>query len=816
MRNKDLFKLYYDKINKLLNGKKSKYFQYLYTKKILDGKDNDKSIEDILCLRNQKNLIRSQAGSGKTYSILKVARQLKQLTVLAVPSRNQALQIQEEYKDLEVKAIVGGVNVQDVDLNQHNILIVVFDKLEEVLTICNVDNLIIDECQELVLATYREKLSDIEKFFIRIIDLFGEKINQLNVIYLTATPNSCMYVHFDNVYTFEQKDKDVFPNGYRLIYYKDDLEESLKAILIDIINSKKRVLIRINDIDMMISLKLYLEELYKGINIGYINSKEKGFTEDETSKIIKYFNDMTECVINKSCLPNCQIFFTTCILDKGININYIENGSLEDLELIYVVKSIDDVLIDNMIQFEARIRNNYSRFNIMIQEQLEQRTFKELDELIDSEYERLLTRKEWLDKDIEFLNKNNYSKKEIKEDIEAQLNYSTLRGYRASLDDSFGVNKDLQIEINLKNFFRYVYLKYNRQFYYNPELLKEFFCKEFEENYYISHRVFQFNEDIVSYEQKVNDILEEVKTNKCILTPSESNDEDIEENKEKHKLLSNSWKLQEMYNLEALGMDKDEAIDLIKDSSKKKITSVKEDLIVDVIRKITQKDLLFVEQYIKEKSAYRDLDLKEKNEFTYKLKKTSYYEYFKKCINKKYKLNDMVNRIAFSSIIKDLKEDDFNLALEYINEKETLDNIKEKNKYVYSLFNSGNKSLTLDFLKRVKDEEDKYEIFKKLVRKECSPAYYLDIQQYIENNKRFIDGKKLIGQASKEQLFIIENIGKYENKDNRYIHQIDFDELIKKLNKNFKEEYTIKEVEKAIYKIFNIGTNGRLNGLRLK
>ena len=656
----------YEKINKLLNGKETNRHCYYYKDKILDNKENEEVLKNILNIKNGKNLMVSQPGSGKTYSLLKVANDLDTITVIAVPNRSQALQIEQDYKSLKVKAVVGGIELKTINPKKNKILAVVFDKLEETLNKFEVKNLIIDEAQELVLATYRQKLENIEEFFESSV---VENLTLYNLIYLTATPNSLMYLHFDNIFEFQQKVKDVFPDNYRIIYYEDNLYKSLLSVLIENINTQKRTLIRLNDIGMMVQIKSDLEYLYNGIKIGYINSREKNYRE--TDEGIKYFNELTEYIINKSCLPDYNIYFTTCILDKGINLNYIENGSLEELECIYVVKNVEDILIDNIIQFESRIRSKYHKYSIMIKldEEREKREYRGLTELTSREYRKLLRRTEYLTREIEELKNDKYTKTEIREDIEHQLNYIDINGFNSSMDNSISIDDELAINTNLKKFYHYVYINYNKQLYYNPNLLKDFFTKKFEEKYITKSQLKDYTTP--DNRDEIISILEEVRVNKSILKPSESADEESrQENLKKHKILSNSWELKEMYILEEFGKTQDEAIDIIVKNTKKKITQFKNDMMVELIKNMTVQEYKFMENFLKNEKKYDSIDLKDKSKITYLLKKTGYYDYFKKCIKRGYDLIDMIDDIRIVSMAESMTLEDFKYILDYIEEGE--------------------------------------------------------------------------------------------------------------------------------------------------
>jgi hypothetical protein len=774
----DLFKDY-NEINKLLNNEESKIKTFYYKNKILDNPTNEDILEHILLKRNEKNLMISQPGSGKTYSLLQMSNKLKRFTVLAVPNRHQAKQIEQEYKELNIKAIVGGVSLKPIEEEEHYILAVVADRLKEVLDTYKVDVLIVDEAQELVLATYRVCLNDIEDSFFRI----EKDINVLNVIYLTATPNTLMYLHFKNVYEFKQEVKDVFPENYSMYYIKD-----INGLITKIIDNYKKgikTLVRLNDKDKKRKrIETILRQKCSGIRIDHTSSLEKGYIVRKDGSI-KYLNEMTDSVINKSCLPDCDVLFCTSILDKGINLNYIEGGDLEKLELIYVILNPSDCLIDNIIQFESRIRNKYFKFSIMVVEkEVKNFKFRDLKFITNRCYKDLLDSVKCFKYLISDYLEDGYSKEEVLIEVEEKLSYTTIDGLKASLNDSISINENLEIEINLKKFFRFVYLKYNKQLYNNPELIKKFFTKEFKNEYIISLNF----DDVETDENELNEILEELKTNKYILKPSEfkevsrgvfedfrdkeevhieeelkpyfveintvdlTNEElekEIKTLKDKHKKFSESWKSQEYYNLIELGKDETETIDLLKDSNQSQIGKIKNKIMIDYIKnEITKEDIKYLKNFLTddEDDRIENLELKNKNLFVYRLRKTKCFDYFEECIAKHYDIEDMIDYI----------------------------------------------------------------------KKGGTPKQFLELKQYIKINNKYINNQKSRGLVEEEQYFIIKNIGEYENKDNVSLTKDKIDMITKKINKEFKKSYSNKDVEKTLNKIFKVGKNGRLNGLRLK
>jgi hypothetical protein len=69
---------------------------------------------------------------------------------------------------------------------------------------------------------------------------------------------------------------------------------------------------------------------------------------------------------------------------------------------------------------------------------------------------------------------------------------------------------------------------------------------------------------------------------------------------------------------------------------------------------------------LKNEKKYDSIDLKERNNFTYLLKNTSYYDYFKKCIKRGYDLIDMIEDIRVLYYAEKMTLEDFKFLIEYI------------------------------------------------------------------------------------------------------------------------------------------------------
>lgn len=699
----------YNEINKLLNNKESNIKKYYYEYNILDNKDNEEVLRDILT-RKERNLMISKAGSGKTYSLLKVASKLDELTVLSVPNRSQALQIKQEYnaKGIKCEAIVGDVKVSEVD-GTNNLLIVVYDKLIEVLNYFKVDNLIIDEAHNLVLATYRKILDNIE-----------ENFTSNNILYLTATPNSLMYLAFDNVFEFEQRVPSVYPENYRIIKYKESLNKSLLDIILDNISNGKKTLIRLNDKETTRKIKEALENLNH--KVGFINSNEKGFYIDEDTEEIVYYNELTNSVINKSILPNCDAYFTTCILDQGINITSIDGADLKDLEVIYCIKNAKDCMIDNIIQLESRVRSSYYRFSILVKETEEDRNFKDLFNLFGFYYTKLLRKKSDLEADIKEYQKLSFSKNEIFEDIKAQLNYKDLNKEVSSYNDAISVDEDLNVIINLKRFCLFVYLKFNQQFYYSPDKLKELFNHSFIEN--------------TISEIKNNISLNDDRTTiKAKFIESLTNEEAL-----KSKELVNTKELKKYYELLDYNFSKEEVVDIITTKTTRQITQLENEKLTEEIKDIGIEDLAFLVRYLENTEDYESSNLRKLNLLTYKIKNSTYYKYFKEVIKKGFDLTFILNNIENLEDIKTYLENQ-----QYIeNNKRYLEGKRlvgtASKEQLFIIENIGNYKDTI-----IKDLDKKVNNLNKLLSKEFNSNYnnnnLVEILHKIFNINEMIDDK---------------------------------------------------------------------------
>lgn len=755
---KDLFKENYNEINKLLNNKESKIEIYYYPEKILDNPDNSKVLSDILSRTGEKNLMVSEPNSGKTYSLLKEANKLDRITVFSVPLRALAEQIAETYKALNITLVVGGVNVDEIDICKCKILVVVYDKLEEVLSTFKneIDNLIIDEAQELVLATsYRKRLEHIEKSFSKIVMTSGKACDILNVLYLTGTPNALMYLPFNNVFLFEKQVKDDLADSF-YIYKTSNLEDGLASKLIQNEDNRIKTLVMLNDKEelrenIIHKIENKIKEKGKNIKVSKIASDTKDFKIDEEGNRI-FTNEMYNDILKYNSLPDSEMFFSTCLIESGVNITNLKNGKFEELELIYVIRGLSDCVLDNIIQFANRARKKFFRFSIIIhdaevkeEDELMKIPFRPFLELVDNYYDRLMRRKECLEEGVRYYKfKKGYTDTQIIHEIKTELNQTTIDRKIASLDGSFSINDDLEIVVDYKKFFRFVYILYNQQFYKQPELLGQFFSKPFQVE---EIEKIDFSKIVVAEEDEINKIWEEIKTNKNILCPSSTIDEDKRKvNREKFEKISQNftYKLREYYNLVELGKTEEEAIDIVIGSSKTKITRIKNQLVLEDLKKMTTSDYVSLYSYLIGYTPDKIIDLKKQYPLVYKLKKTSYIDYFEKCVHRNFNLEKMIKYIV-----------------------------------------EGN-----------------------------SANAFLEMEQYILTNNKYINKEDAVSFDDKIQYYIIENIGKYENKHKSYLTKKKIDAITEKVNKEFNKNYDRSYMAKALNNIFKIGEKGRFNGLR--
>ena len=335
--------------------------KFYYRRKILAGTNIYKGADQInndilkdLCINNDNMLMIAQAGSGKTYSTIEVAKQLIKedrflKVILAVPTTEQAKQISKD-KTYNIPYYVG--ETKQAHELEKNICVCVYDSLDKVFTLTDWSKskdtlLIVDEAHKLVTdINYRSKA--IKPLF--------EIAQETRTIYMTATPKPIENFEFNKVIEFIDLEKT---NNYKECYlynYKEGEQKELLRVLNTVFKSSKfkdyPILIFNDGKEENKKTEKTLKKAFKNLKIAQLNADTKQAKEMQAIK-------------DKSILEGADIYLATAILEQGTNIN---NNA--PILVIYLMDS-KNPSYTKLLQSVARPRNPLHTCIIMRKQQEE-------------------------------------------------------------------------------------------------------------------------------------------------------------------------------------------------------------------------------------------------------------------------------------------------------------------------------------------------------------------------------------------------------------------------------------------------------------
>ena len=189
-------------INYFYNLKYNEYINYSkYTPNVIIDINNYISENNKLdmLLNHKKSLLIAPTGSGKTYSILSMFKDMEKLlekqnkkVCFVVPNATQVQQIQEEYK---IKGAWNDAN-QDLIFIQNTISCYTWDKFGKIEEDLSNTIVILDEIHQIYTDMYRK--NKIDKMILNITKCS-------NRIDITATPNKINFKDYDYILEYKQK-----------------------------------------------------------------------------------------------------------------------------------------------------------------------------------------------------------------------------------------------------------------------------------------------------------------------------------------------------------------------------------------------------------------------------------------------------------------------------------------------------------------------------------------------------------------------------------------------------------------------------------
>lgn len=267
-----------------------------------------------------KSLIIAPTGSGKTYSIDAIFRQMnaesdgKQLLCLLCPNRVQNIQ-NEKSDDYSFEALVAGVELDENGQGARQIS-AVYDKVPSIISYrkahpdCKL-RIVIDECQTLVSAnTFREQAID------TIMRMIGENLAD-SYTFITATYENMCCFSFDNIVLFED------PN-YKPVFRSVDVRYAKKKrfenLVVDTALHESKAYIRLNSTEMIKTVEATLMNM--GQRCFSVTAADKGSTTNGDGTVT-YSNSVFDHIVNNDDLYNnegeADTILATSLLDAGTN-----------------------------------------------------------------------------------------------------------------------------------------------------------------------------------------------------------------------------------------------------------------------------------------------------------------------------------------------------------------------------------------------------------------------------------------------------------------------------------------------------------------
>ena len=291
-------------INYFYNLKYNEYINYSkYTPNVIIDINNYISENNKLdmLLNHKKSLLIAPTGSGKTYSILSMFKDMEKLlekqnkkVCFVVPNATQVQQIQEEYK---IKGAWNDAN-QDLIFIQNTISCYTWDKFGKIEEDLSNTIVILDEIHQIYTDMYRK--NKIDKMILNITKCS-------NRIDITATPNKINFKDYDYILEYKQK----LHTNYNVKLYENIDDDKI----IDIINnSNGKVSVFRDDIGYLEAIS---KRTYKKTDTINSNNKDENIT---------YSN-----IVKSGKLGDIDVVLHTSVIVAGVN---IKEPNMSDIILI--------------------------------------------------------------------------------------------------------------------------------------------------------------------------------------------------------------------------------------------------------------------------------------------------------------------------------------------------------------------------------------------------------------------------------------------------------------------------------------------------
>lgn len=258
----------------------------------------------------ETHLVIAPTGSGKTYSIINLLKEVNIKSIFVLPNSANVEQAMIEYD------IPGAYDNRDAisELSKGNVVVMTWDKITQLKdTDLSEHIIVIDEIHQTFTDDYRKKaingLYDTLKAFKGRLDI-------------TATPNKLDFVIYQNITEYKQEKQ----TQYNVKLYNNTDTKTM----IDIINNSNNSALLMNNIK---DLKFISKNIYK--------------SSDIVSSDLKEHSKIYDCIMINSDMGKYETLLNTTTIVAGVNIN---NPNITDV----IVVGIKD--IGTIKQYVARFR----------------------------------------------------------------------------------------------------------------------------------------------------------------------------------------------------------------------------------------------------------------------------------------------------------------------------------------------------------------------------------------------------------------------------------------------------------------------------
>ncbi len=354
-----------------------------------------------------KSLIISEAGGGKTYTIIAIAKMLVKeegtYVVISCPNR---VQNEQNFITYGVAALIGGTKVSNGD----RIISCVFDKVLE--TVESIKKfgakkiiLVVDESHHLI---------DSQNFRRGALRQFQEIDRRGlvdNTIHMTATPLGLFENDYDIIIEF-QRNKQYNNIKNTVIYETKGGIENIANLVYT--NHKAEIknnplsIVRCQSVKKCHKLAKLL--ILKGLKVSILNSDNK-----KTNEIFKEISN------NSMITADVDVVLTTSVLDCGTNIN--NDGVGRAILAYYATNGKNDFMFNSIKQFSARFRGELavSQFYIFIADDNDKK-YINYNEMYIKELKRVEKQAAKISEHNTFMKNNGYTKETICQIVNFELN----------------------------------------------------------------------------------------------------------------------------------------------------------------------------------------------------------------------------------------------------------------------------------------------------------------------------------------------------------------------------------------------------------